>query len=188
MLEHPAQIGPNAGRAGASLGPEEVTLGTFGKGHLGSRGRDQPKLWRAWLPGLFFRTPGRGRGTGTPAVDMQILPVLAPTRPSWSSCVGPAPSSMDGGPEMVGDERTVSPKIGVLPSASPVRAMPRSARCAPAPGPLFCPSSLVSQGSWCHSVRSRTSIPDPRWDAVTGKGIWGQGRQGTGCLWDVKAL
>lgn len=92
------------GRAGASLGPQEGTLGTFGKGHLGCRVRDQPELLWVWLPGLFFRTPGRGRGKGTLAVSMQIIPALAPTKPSWPSCVGPALSSMDGGPKMLGDE------------------------------------------------------------------------------------
>lgn len=41
---------------------------------------------------------------GTPADGVQILPVLAPTKPSWPSCVGPALSSMDGGPEMLREE------------------------------------------------------------------------------------
>lgn len=26
------------------------------------------------------------------------------------------------------------------------------------------------------------------WDAEMGKGIWGEGKQGTVCLWDVKTL
>lgn len=104
MLEHPARISANMGRAGASLGPQEGKLGTFGKGNLWCRVRDQLELLRVWLPGLFFRTPGRGRGMGTPADGVQILPVLAPTKPSWPSCVGPAPSSMDGGPKMLREE------------------------------------------------------------------------------------